>query len=213
MGCESKKASDEAAGPAAKPARWVDTSPARVAQGKAAFGACMGCHGEDGTGRVGIGPRIASETFLSAASDDFLVLNIKEGRAGTTMIPWKSSFSDDQVEAVVAYLRSLQPSEPAQLDERSLRGDAMAGGADFRAICSGCHGRHGGGYQETANGTGIGRKVFLDKASNGFLRYIIGSGKTHTKMKGFSEDNTTAVANLSPQQIDNVIAHLRQNAW
>jgi mono/diheme cytochrome c family protein len=173
----------------------------------------MGCHGEKAEGRVGIGPRLASESFLQAASDNFLILNIKEGRAGTTMIPWKASYSDEQVESVVAYIRSLQPAEAATLNETALKGTPANGAKLFRNICSGCHGRTGGGYQETSNGTGIGRKVFLDKASNGFLRHIINAGKTHTAMRGFAGDDPMAVANLSETDIEDIISHLRANAW
>ncbi len=196
-----------------KNTRWVKTSASNIELGKATFGLCMGCHGEDAAGRVGIGPRIASKTYLAAASDDFLAGTIKKGRSPTTMIPWEKILNDQQVEAVIAYLRSLEPVEPAVLDESELKGVAENGERIFRAVCSGCHGRSGAGYQETANGTGIGRKGFLDSASNGFIRYIVSYGKSQTKMRGFAAKNITAVANLSKQEIDDTIAYLRANAW
>ncbi len=203
-------ASDE--GPP-KNTRWVETSARNVELGKATFGMCMSCHGKDAAGRIGIGPRIASKTYLAAASDDFLARTIKKGRGGTTMIPWEGILNDQQITAVIAYLRSLNPVEPAVLDESKLEGVPENGERIFRGICSGCHGRSGAGYQETANGTGIGRKVFLDSASNGFLRYIVSYGKSQTKMRGFALKNITAVANLSGQEIDDTIAYLRANAW
>ena len=193
--------------------RWVETSPTNIELGKATFGMCMGCHGKDAAGRVGIGPRIASKTYLAAASDDFLAGTIKKGRSPTTMIPWEKILSDEQVEAVIAYLRSLEPVAPAVLDESELKGVAQNGERIFRSVCSGCHGRSGAGYQETANGTGIGRKAFLDSASNGFIRYIVSYGKSQTKMRGFASKNVTAVANLSDQEIEDTIAYLRANAW
>ncbi len=193
--------------------RWVEASEKKVELGKASFGMCMGCHGEDAAGRVGIGPRIASKTYLAAASDDFLARTIRKGRSATTMIPWEKILNDQQIEAVIAYLRSLEPVAPAVLDESALEGVAQNGERIFRAVCSGCHGRSGAGYQETANGTGIGRKAFLDSASNGFIRYIVSHGKSQTKMRGFAAKNITAVANLSDQEIDDTIAYLRANAW
>jgi cytochrome c oxidase cbb3-type subunit 3 len=196
-----------------KNTRWVETSASNIELGKATFGLCMACHGEDAAGRIGIGPRIASKSYLAAASDDFLARTIKNGRSATTMIPWEQILSDQQVEAVIAYLRSLEPVAPAALDESELEGVAANGEPIFRAICSGCHGRSGAGYQETANGTGIGRKAFLDSASNGFIRYIISHGKSQTKMRGFAAKNVTAVANLSDQEIEDTIAYLRANAW
>lgn len=196
-----------------KQARWVEPSERSVALGKATFGICAGCHGQGATGMIGIGPRIASESYLAAASDDFLIRTIEQGRLGTTMIPWGAILNDEQTQGLVTYLRSLHPVEPAVLDESKLDGDPANGGKIFRNICSGCHGRAGAGYQETANGTGIGRKAFLDSASNGFIRYIVSKGKTQTKMRGFALENITAVANLTPQEIDDTIAYLRESAW
>ena len=194
-------------------ARWVESSARNIELGRASYGTCMGCHGEKAAGRIGIGPRIASESYLAAASDAFLIQTIKNGRAGTTMVPWASILSDEQIQALVAYLRSLHPVEPATLDESKLDGVPDNGEKIYRSICSGCHGRSGAGYQETANGTGIGRKAFLDSASNGFIRYIVNYGKTQTKMRGFSAKSATAVANLSDQEIEDTIAYLRANAW
>ncbi len=119
-------ASGAAANPAApkdgppKNTRWVETSARNIELGKASFGLCMACHGEDAAGRIGIGPRIASKSYLAAASDDFLAQTIKKGRSATTMIPWEKVLNDQQVEAVIAYLRSLDPVEPAVLDESEL---------------------------------------------------------------------------------------------
>ena len=210
MPAASTRASD---GGPPKNTRWVQTSAKNVELGKATFGLCMACHGEDATGRIGIGPRLASKSYLAAASDDFLAGTIKNGRSATTMIPFSAVLNDQQVEAVIAYLRSLEPVEPAVLDESELAGVAQNGERIFRSVCSGCHGRSGAGYQETANGTGIGRKAFLDSASNGFLRYIVSHGKSQTKMRGFAAWNVTAVANLSDQEIDDTLAYLRANAW
>ena len=113
----------------------------------------------------------------------------------------------------MAFLRSLNETDPAPLDESPNRGDATKGATLFREICSACHGRTGAGYQETANGTGIGRKAFLDEASDGFLRYIIRHGKSDTAMRGFATGDPIAVANLTDDDIENVIAYLRANAW
>ncbi|MEO2169343.1 MAG: c-type cytochrome [bacterium] len=194
-------------------ARWVDSSPSSIELGKATFGLCIGCHGDEATGRIGIGPRIASKSYLAAATDDFLMQTIKGGRIGTAMVPWGAILNDEQIRGLIAYLRSLQPVDQAALDESKLEGDATKGERIFRNICTGCHGRSGAGYQETANGTGIGRRAFLDSATDGFIRYIVGQGKSQTKMRGFGAGNVTAVANLSAQEIDDTIVYLRANAW
>jgi len=193
--------------------RTVEITPDAVTKGKAAFATCAACHGENGEGRVGTAPALASESFLSAASDDMLLATIANGRPGTTMIAWKETLDEPTRKAIVAYLRSTVKTEPVKLNEAPLKGDATKGGALFLSICANCHGRTGAGYQESGSGTGIGRKGFLEHASDGYLRYIIKHGKSGTQMKSFAEKSRTAVANLSDEQIEDVIAFLRNQAW
>jgi cbb3-type cytochrome c oxidase subunit III len=193
--------------------RVVQGTQAMTAQGKSLFAAnCVGCHGDNGEGKIGIGPRINSTSFLAAASDGFLMRTISKGREGTTMIPWGAVLGEDGVKSVVAHMRSWDAVPPAELDERPLEGSVADGQQIFADICSSCHGRTGAGYQETANGTGIGRRAFLAAASNGYLRYLVKHGKDQTQMRGFSGAKTS-VANLNDTQIENVIAYLRDSAW
>ncbi|MEZ4471751.1 MAG: c-type cytochrome [bacterium] len=201
-----------AAAPADATLRSLPADPAAAARGKAAFASCAGCHGAEAEGRVGIAPRLNSATFLAAASDRFLVDTITHGRAGTTMIGWGQSLGAPAIQDIVVYLRSLSPVPPATLDESPLAGDAEKGAATFGSICATCHGRHGGGYQETGNGTGIGRRAFLASATNGFLRHLVRHGKSDTPMRPFTGARTS-VANLDPAEIDNVIAYMRASAW
>ena len=126
---------------------------------------------------------------------------------------WGTTLDRGEVESVIAYMRSWQEVEPAELDEEPCEGDAEAGAERFREICAACHGLSGGGYQETSNGTGIGRSAFLADVSNGYLRYIVEHGKSNTPMRPFGRPEATAVANLTPDDIENVIAHLRASAW
>jgi mono/diheme cytochrome c family protein len=195
------------------PMRTYDSSAERIAMGQQTFAMCGSCHGPDGRGRVGMGPSLVSSSFLAAASDDLLTRTITKGRAGTAMIPWGAVLNDEQVASVVVYLRSLEPAPAAELDESKLRGVADDGRVTFESICVACHGRAGGGYLESANGTGIGRKAFLSEVSNGYLRYVIANGKTGTPMRPFSANSAVAVANLTSQQIEDVIAFLRSQAW
>lgn len=196
-----------------KKMREVTSTPQMIAEGKRLFGTCSACHGIEARGRVGMGPRLNSKSFLQAASDDLLIRTISHGRAGTTMVPWRSQLTQSQIRSIVAYLRSLAPSKPAALNEKPLKGDPKTGAHLFRHICAACHGRAGGGYQETANGTGIGRRAFLTSVSNGYLRYVIKNGKDLTKMRPFKLGSKVAVANLSDKQIDDVIVYLRTRAW
>lgn len=205
---------EAATGLASEEMRSIEATTEAVEAGQTVYAAnCVPCHGEDGEGRLGTGPQLKSASFLAAASDDYLLRTIARGRAGTTMPGWASSLEREQVESVIAYMRSWEEVEPAELDEATASGDAEAGAATFREICAACHGQEGAGYQETANGTGIGRAAFLADASNGYLRYMIRNGKTDTPMRPFGRPSATAVANLTDDQIENVIAHLRAAAW
>ncbi len=193
--------------------RSVEATPEKVAEGQALFGVCATCHGAQGEGRLGIAPRLNSTTFLAAASDDLLIRTIRDGRPGSTMMSWRAIYQPEQIRSIVSFIRSWRPVPPADLDESRLEGDTRAGAETFRGICSACHGRSGGGYQESASGTAIGRTAFLDEVSNGYLRYLIKHGKSDTQMRPFAASSKVAVANLSDHQIDDVIAFLRSQAW
>ena len=205
------------AAPAGPPAdaqmRTVSVTPELAAKGQAAFAMCVGCHGPEASGTIGLGPRLDSASFLAAASDRMLIETIAKGRAGTTMVPWAGALKPDQIEGIVAWLRTRNPAQPATLDERPVKGDAAAGAGLFRDICAKCHGPKGGGYQAAGSGTGIGRAAFLSAVTDGYLRHLMEHGKSQTAMRPFSLRSPVAVANLTPREIEDVIAHLRANAW
>lgn len=81
------------------------------------LGNCAFCHGADGTGKNWIGsflephPRDLTDTvFMSSMDRERLKQSINEGLAGTTMPAWKSVLSDDQLEAIMAYIsRAFHP--------------------------------------------------------------------------------------------------------
>lgn len=194
--------------------RTVEVTAAKTAKGKEKFEAtCAACHGKRGVGRVGVGPALNSKTFLAAASDEMLTRTILKGRAGTTMIAWGAMLKGPDVENVISYIRSWKKVEAATLDESPVAGDAVNGKKLFSDICSGCHGRTGAGYQEIANGTGIGRKAFMKSVTNGFIRYLVNHGKSGTKMRPMSKGSKVAVADLTKKEIEDVLAHLRESAW
>ncbi len=194
----------------------ADQSPGdadQIARGKASYAMCVGCHGADGEGQIGVGPRINSANYLAAASNELLTKTITEGRVGTNMIAWGASLQDSGVADVVAYVRSWQTTQGVELDESPLEGDVDTGDKLYGDICATCHGRNGAGYSELGSGTGVGRAAFLSMATDGFLREIIKSGKDNTPMRPFAEDSPVAVANLTDQEIDSIILYLRKTAW
>jgi len=188
-------------------------SAEQIAAGQAAFAMCGGCHGMNGEGVVGVGPRLNSANYLAAAPDSFFHDTLMKGRAGTNMMAFGASLPAEQVDGLVAYIRSWQTTDSIELDESPLAGTVEMGESVWNDICSRCHGRSGAGYSEAGSGTGIGRKDFLDVASNGFLRAVIKNGKDNTQMKSFSTNSPISVADLTDEQIDAVIRYLRANAW
>jgi mono/diheme cytochrome c family protein len=67
---------------------------------------CAGCHGGNAQGGS-VGPTLVSAE-MKAQSDDFFRQTILNGRAGTAMPAWQGRLSAQDIEDVIAYLRSLQ---------------------------------------------------------------------------------------------------------
>lgn len=194
----------------------ADQSPGdaeQIARGKASFAMCVGCHGPNGEGQVGVGPNINSTNYLATASNELLTRTITEGRVGTNMIAWGPALQESGIADVVAFLRSWQTTPGVELNEEPLSGDIDTGEKLYGDICATCHGRNGAGYSELGSGTGVGRAAFLGMATDGFLREIIKSGKDNTPMRPFAEDSPVAVANLTDEEIDSIIMYLRKTAW
>jgi len=92
-----------------KPAVDVDTT---VVAGNASRGAplfaarCASCHGA--TGQEGPNVQLASAELLAGASDGFLRYAIAEGRPGTPMVPYAGVLAAQDIDDLVALLRSWQ---------------------------------------------------------------------------------------------------------
>jgi len=188
-------------------------TPEQVELGKSQFAMCAGCHGAEGEGRVGIAPRLNSGSYLAVVGNDFLKRTIMEGRTGTNMAPFGASMQPEQVDGLVAFIRNWQTKPGIEINNAELDGDLAVGEKMWNNICARCHGRSGAGYSEAGSGTGIGRKGFLDQATDGMLRAVIKYGKDNTAMRPFDSKSPVAVANLTDREIDSVILYLRQNAW
>ncbi|MBL6962036.1 MAG: cytochrome c, partial [Anaerolineales bacterium] len=85
-----------------------------IAEGKQVFeSTCAACHGDTG---LGDGPAAAALTPQPAslvevnktAADDYLLWRISDGKEGTAMVSWKTSFSEDQIWQVISYLRTFK---------------------------------------------------------------------------------------------------------
>ena len=134
---------------------------------------------------------------------------IRAGRPGTGMPPF-AHLGRDQGRAILAYLRSFAktPNRSAEIDAQPVaQGDSQHGNQLYDQICSTCHGPDGDGYLAGGTGTAIGKFGTLSKVSDGFLRTTIKEGRTNTRMLGFS--GPAAMADLTDQEIDDVIVYLR----
>lgn len=65
---------------------------------------CATCHGGQGEG--GTGTALGNVTMLATSPDSFLRAAIAEGRSGTEMIGFQGVLSSDEIDGVVAFLRS-----------------------------------------------------------------------------------------------------------
>lgn len=185
-----------------------------VNRGKKVFAKrCESCHGEDGHGVAGQGPRLNSSDFLGLASDHFIKETIREGRPGTSMASYKNSRKvKKDIDNLVAYIRAWQDDYAVfrkyDVDwNKKITGDAKAGRKVFRLYCASCHGPNGGGYADGGAGTAIGLSGFLKVAKDDYIKKTILIGRSGTAMRAFGHGR--GLATLAESEIDNVVAYLR----
>jgi cytochrome c oxidase cbb3-type subunit III len=94
-----------------------EDSEGSAERGAAVYGAaCSACHGDEGEGRQGDGGALSLNNpwFLDAASDGFIRYAIEEGRPGTTMGAYGDALTGQEIEDLVALIRSWQrPTDSA----------------------------------------------------------------------------------------------------
>jgi mono/diheme cytochrome c family protein len=82
---------------------------------------CSSCHGDSGQGVDA--PALNSKQFLSSVSDDQMHHIIQSGVPGSAMPAWWDEFggplTDDQISALVAYVRSWEKTAPSRPNWRS----------------------------------------------------------------------------------------------
>ena len=69
---------------------------------------CSMCHGVDGKGFAAIKtPDFTDPKVQAAITDKEMTAIIKEGKKGTVMAPFADKLKDDEIEALVKFIRSL----------------------------------------------------------------------------------------------------------
>jgi len=170
---------------------------------------CMACHQADAIGKPGFAPSLTNKELLSVASDKYFMSTIRDGRVGTGMPPF-AHLGKKKIKNIVAFLRSHEklPNRSKEINAESPSyGDYRKGKLWFTQICENCHGINGEGYGDGVSGPAIGKSGFLNKVSDGLIRETIKHGRSNTRMHGFS--GPEGLANLSDEEIDDVIAFLR----
>jgi cytochrome c oxidase cbb3-type subunit III len=70
---------------------------------------CVMCHGADGKGFEALKtPDFTSPKWQASLTDKQMRAVIKDGKKGTAMAAFGEKLSDDQITAVIAYIRSLK---------------------------------------------------------------------------------------------------------
>ncbi|HVO82747.1 MAG TPA: c-type cytochrome [Terriglobales bacterium] len=91
---------------------------------------CAGCHGMSGRG--GFAPEIGNRVFQQAATDEFIVRTIRNGRVGTAMPafqrPDAPALSDQDIADILAFLRTLGEGKGQEAMARAASADASSGG-------------------------------------------------------------------------------------
>lgn len=188
---------------ARKPA--ASANPA-VAHGRELYGKyCVMCHGVGANGYAADNaPSLRTPTFLATATDTFLRDGIARGRPGTAMAGYGKAvggpLAPAEVDAIIAYLRDGGPPQMA-LPNAPITGDAKRGQEIYRAQCMRCHGTQ----TQRISAVHLANSIFLQTASNAFLRWAIEAGRPPTSMVAWRDV-------LRPQQIDDVVVYLRSLA-
>lgn len=118
------------------------SAPVKDNSGQQIFSACAGCHGLDGGGGEHA-PNIATNPEVRAMSDPALAAIIRNGIPAAGMPGFGKLLDENQLRAVLLYLRSLQGAGSTITS----RGDATRGRELFfgRAGCAQCHMMSGAG--------------------------------------------------------------------
>jgi len=172
---------------------------------------CSVCHGDKGTGGVGI--PLDLESFQSSISDDYLEKTIKFGRIGRTM-PAFGTLSKTEINNIVTYIRSFSNTKPMTFSSTPVKGNIDHGKSIYKVKCASCHGESGQG----GHGTGVtfsrprdlsiiapalNNAGFLASASDAMIKHTLMVGRAKTPMNSYLKQG------LTENDINDVVAYVR----
>ena len=171
---------------------------------------CASCHGDLGEGganpaRVGdiIAP-ISTAEYLKTRDDQTIRAVISQGQPAFGMSPFGSAFggplSDEQVNALVAYIRAWEANPPVDLPPEvpSVPPPTATGSEVYAQLCAQCHGPAG----EGGIGPSLSDPVWQASQTDRQIIDSIGLGHPATSMIAWG-------GILSTQQIIELTAHIR----
>lgn len=95
--------------------------PKRIEEGKGIYATnCAPCHGQQGEGTVG--PNLTDKYWLHGGLPEHLLATITDGIPSKGMIAWGPILGQQKIESVLAYVLSLQDSNPP--NAKAPEGDA-----------------------------------------------------------------------------------------
>lgn len=172
---------------------------------------CAACHGEQGTG--GIGVPLSLPAFQATISDAYVGKTIRLGRPGRVM-PAFTQLSDQEVQAIVGYVRAWNQAAPMAYSDKPVLGNALRGKTLFSQHCAGCHGENG----EGGKGTGVTfsrprdlpimapalrNPGFLASATDEMIKATLIRGRQGTPMVSFLKKG------LKEKDIDDIVYYVR----
>ncbi len=119
-----------AAAAAHKPARSVEEYEKLFADakdhgaGEKVWGErCAACHRADGGGMAGLGPNMTDDCYLHGGKVHNIVSTVLNGIPGKAMVSFKGQITDEQIEQVSLYVRSLRGKNVA--DGKACEGEKV----------------------------------------------------------------------------------------
>lgn len=172
---------------------------------------CAACHGEGGLG--GIGVPLALPSFQTTISDNYLRKTIRMGRPGRVM-PAFSTLKDDEVDALVKYLRSGYKGKIAAFSSKPIKGDLVHGKQLFARYCASCHGSNGEGGKGTGVTFSRPRELpimapalhnpgYLASTTDAMIKTTLIQGREGTPMVSFRKQG------LSGKDINDIVSFVR----
>ncbi len=167
---------------------------------------CAACHGSDGMGmRFGISPQsfpsVAHAEFLAVASDRFIRQTLLDGRPGRRMPAWgtkEGGLRSEEIDALIEYLRSRQPSAPTWETVSETSPDLGLGARLYLSDCSICHGADG----EGASGPALAERIFLRTVEPQFIYRMLATGRADTSMGSYRGYDQTEMASIIEYILD-----------